>query len=496
MPARLPLVRSLLLTLALLPACASSPRPLGAVELSSLRSASSGTRPQTWVVRGTYRDAAGEGEFLDRFAADGRFAREHRSTLPGGSGFDGRRHWALPLDGLARGSGGRSAREAAVIAGLLSGAWLEASSNIVVGALGSHTYDLSLGGHSVATLEVDPSTHLPRRLALHRSLGKRELVLGDWRRRLGFPVAHEVVLSNGGGRVASWQVQGVVAEPASFTAPTSPEDHRFDEAKADVPARRVGVRMAVSMRCDDAGETWWLVDTGAASSAVSAGLAEELAWPALGTATVVGAGGRSAQGLRRSGTLRLGGLVVTGLPVIEADLEPLSSLLGLPIEGIVGADILARTVLELDLRSARARVIEPSHWSPPEEAVRVILDGPVPFLEARFAPDHTGLLRLDTGSDDTLIFHGPAVRRLGLTHRREDLVTVRVRGLGGEVLGDRGLHPWLEVAGQSFTRFPATYLRHSGGGLARDDVAGNLGAGLLAGHRVVLALPHECIVVD
>jgi len=365
-----------------------------------------------------------------------------------------------------------------------------------VGALGSHTYDLSLGGHSVATLEVDPSTHLPRRLALHRSLGKRELVLGDWRRRLGFPVAHEVVLSNGGGRVASWQVQGVVAEPASFTAPTSPEDHRFDEAQADVPARRVGVRMAVSMRCDDAGETWWLVDTGAASSAVSAGLAEELAWPALGTATVVGAGGRSAQGLRRSGTLRLGGLVVTGLPVIEADLEPLSSLLGLPIEGIVGADILARTVLELDLRSARARVIEPSHWSPPEEAVRVILDGPVPFLEARFAPDHTGLLRLDTGSDDTLIFHGPAVRRLGLTHRREDLVTVRVRGLGGEVLGDRGLHPWLEVAGQSFTRFPATYLRHSGGGLARDDVAGNLGAGLLAGHRVVLALPHECIVVD
>ena len=69
--------------LLLLTAC-GAPRALSEADRTPLRTAVSGDRPATWVIRGTYEDGAGEGGFTDRFAADGRFAREHRSAVPGG----------------------------------------------------------------------------------------------------------------------------------------------------------------------------------------------------------------------------------------------------------------------------------------------------------------------------------------------------------------------------------------------------------------------------
>ena len=477
--------------LLLLAAC-GAPRSLSESDRAPLRTVAGGTRPATWVVRGTYRDGAGEGEFTDRFAADGRFAREHRSALPGGAGHDGAERWQLPIDGLARPAGGRAAREAEVTATVLSGGWPE----LDLRPRGTRAYDVAVDGQLVATLHLDASAGLPERLAFHRAAGSRELVFADWRAPLGFPVAHEVLLSNDRGRVADWRVREVTAEPADFAPPAAPADHRFIAAMSEVPARRVGTRLVVMARCEDSPPGFWLVDTGAGSSAVSPAIAQELGWPRVAEATLVGPSGRAARGLVRAGTLSIGAFEVDGLPVVEADVSALSESLGVPVSGVLGADVLARCVLELDFAAARVWGHDPARWHPPENATAVTLDGRVPLLEASFAPDHRGMLRLDTGSDDTVTFHGPTVRRLALTHRREDLVTVRVRGVGGEVLGDRGPHAWLEVGGQRFTHFPATYLRHSTGGLARADLAGNLGAALFDRRRLVLALPHECIVVE
>ena len=489
-------MRALVLLPALLCSCAGGARLVDDADLAPLRAAAGPARPATWVVQGAYRDGAGEGDFEDRFADDGRFARQHRSALPGGAGDDGHTPWSLTIDGLSRPAAGRGAREAWVTAAVLSGTWLAPTSSVVVGRRGAHAYDLSVEGELVATLRVDPATALPQRLEFRRTYGDRNLTLGDWRTPLGFPVAHELMLSSDHGSIASWHVRRVTAQETLFTPPPAPDDHSFSSPRSEVPAHRIGTRMVVAVNCEDAPQGWWLVDTGSGSSTVSADLAQRLAWPVVGHATLVGAGGRATRGLRRSGSLRVGAMEVTGLPLVEGDLSILSASLGVDLDGVLGADLLARCVLELDFPAARAWVADPDLWTAPAQATPISFDGRVPLLEASFAPGHRGTLRLDTGSDDTLTFHGPTVRRLGLAYGREDLVTVRVRGLGGEVLGDRGVHGWLETGGQRFVAFPATYLRHSTGGFAREDLAGNLGAALFARHRLVLALPHECIVVE
>jgi len=238
-----------------------------------------------------------------------------------------------------------------------------------------------------------------------------------------------------------------------------------------------------------------LLDSGAGASALDATLADALHWPRLCSATLVGAAGRGARDLRRGGEVTLGPLTVSGLPWIEVDGARLSEAIGAPVVGLLGADLLARCVIELDLRAGRARLFDPARWTAPPGATPVRFDGNVPCVEGSFAPSHRGWFRLDTGSDDTVTFHGPTVQRLGLARGREDLRTVRVRGLEGDALGDLAPLEWLELLGQRFARIPVTLLRYSRGGLAREDLAGNVGAGLLRGRRVVFALPHGRVVL-
>ncbi len=492
----LPRALRVLLLLLLVAACASPRPPLDERELDTLRQAY-GSRPESWAVRGAYRDGAGKGTFEDRFARDGRFARRHRSAVVGGAGFDGEHAWNLPIDELARPSSGQTALEARVTASVLTGSWLAEGSGIEARALDRNTLELIVAGRRGATLHLDPLGRLPTELTFGRgSGGLRRLVLADWLDPLGFPIAHRVELRDESGLVATWRTESVTAEAGSFSAPAPPADTTFLDPQIGLPARLAGARILVEVRAETEEAGWWLVDTGAGSSAVSPALADRLGWPTIGAATLIGAGGRTSRGLRRSGLVTVGPLEVQGLPMVEAEVSDLSLALGVPVSGVLGADILARCVLDLDFTAGRARMIDPSLWVPPPGAAPVTTDGVVPVLQARFAPGHTGRLRLDTGSNDTVTFHGPTVRRLGLATGRDDLKTVVVRGVGGEARGDRAPLDWLEVAGQRFVGLPVTFLRHSKGGLARSDLAGNLGAGLFAGRRVVLALPHRCVVIE
>lgn len=476
----------------LLVGCAATPTTPDESVFSPLREAL-GERPEAWVVTGTYRDGAGPGEFVDGFVHDGRFSRVHTSSLPGGEGFDGQEQWFLPIDGLARPDGGRSAREAMTTAAVLSGCWMDGVIDVL--RRGPRAFDLAIGDEPVGTLHLDRETLLPRQLDFVREGSACWLEFEEWEPAGEFQFPRRLELWNDRGRMALWKVAEVSVEEPTLAPPPVPVDHYFQETSSEISVRLAGARMVAAVATQgDVG--WWLIDTGAASSAVDINIAERHDWPVVGEATLVGVGGRAVAGLRRTGPLSLGAFRFEGLPMIATDMSGLTQSLGMPISGVLGSDVLARCVLDLDFRSERGRVIDPDHWAAPSEAEPVLLDGGVPILRVGFAPEHEAWMRLDTGSEDTLTFHGPVVDELGLALHRTDLRTVYIRGVGGQIMGDRGAHPWIRLAEQRYNGYPVTYLRHSRGGFSRRDLGGTVGAGLLADRQVVLALPHSAVVID
>ncbi|MDA1263484.1 MAG: retropepsin-like aspartic protease [Planctomycetota bacterium] len=375
-------MRWLLPVLLFLSSCGSTSTTLDAVQRAQLRRPA-GLWPEAWAVRGTYLDGAGRGTFEDRFAGDG-FTRVHRSSLPGGSGSIDGQAFLVPIDGLPRPASGRAAREAEVTAAVLSGRWVTAE-RIQLRTLGEQRFELGLEGEWVAELTLDPQSARPAMLEFPREVGGRRLSFGRWDSPHGFPVAHEIVLENAQGRVAVWRAREVSLGPVSLEPPPVPDDTTFTSAVTQVTARLSDTRLVAEVLCDGHPAGWWLVDSGAASSAIAPEIADALNWVPVGEATLVGAAGRANRGIRRSGQISIGGLTVSGLPLVEADEAYLSDQLGLRVRGVLGADVLARCVVELDFAAGRMWVLDPDEWRPPANAMRVTLDGSVPLIEASFA---------------------------------------------------------------------------------------------------------------
>ena len=109
-------------------------------------------------------------------------------------------------------------------------------------------------------------------------------------------------------------------------------------------------------------------------------------------------------------------------------------------------------------------------------------------IEARFEGERSGLFRLDTGSDLSLLFHGPAVDELDLLAGR----TVRAvgsTGIGGGFRGHLGELAWIEFGGLRRERVPAMFADVESGALATRATLGILGAGAFADERVVFDYP-------
>ena len=479
---------------ALLSCACAAPRALEDGERALLRRAAGTVPTSPWSVSGDYRDGSGDGTFEDHFTPSGFFSRLHQTRLPGGVGRDARGDWILPADGLARPAGGSAARESRLVAELLGGTWPEW--DLRRGEPGR--LEVYLDGQAVAEVELEARTHLPRRLRFLGDRSQRSYTFSEWTSPLGLALPGRVELTHGGRPVARWMRRTAVLTPGACAPPPPPRDTTFAQVGrwSELTTRRAGTRLVVRASPGDGVAGWWLIDTGAGTSILDRRRARGLALTPITQGSLVDAQGRVERPLVRLGELDLEAMQVRGLPLLVSDLSGAGEGLGLSLDGILGNDLLMRAVFELDFSAGRVRLIDAESFDPPPEATAVAFDPGAPVLQASFAPGEEGRLRLDTGSDSALIFHGPAVRRWGLTRSREDLETVRVRGLEGEVLADRGPHPWLRLAGRRFESVPATYMRFSRGALDRADLAGNLGAAFFRERRLTLALSHGCIVID
>lgn len=255
--------------------------------------------------------------------------------------------------------------------------------------------------------------------------------------------------------------RSVSADSSLFSSPPRRErGFRFvDGAPRELEVARADsghLFVRPSLAGEDLG--WFLFDSGAGISLLSRQLIQRHALPEVGRTRVSGIGGSlGARTVHRCEQLRLGPLDMQSINVVSYDpgRSRASRLLGQPVVGVLGWDVLLRSAVELDLREGRVW-LHPSGGGqiPARFSHPLLLHWKVPWVKARYAPDGEGLFMLDTGAGSKgLFFPHDSVRRLDLLRRLSGEGGVAV-GAGGSVAVRHGTLDWVEVGDHTSRQVP------------------------------------------
>lgn len=260
-------------------------------------------------------------------------------------------------------------------------------------------------------------------------------------------------------------------------------------------SRHVWVRVSVNGRPP----ADFILDTGASLTAFDKDWAFDNGIEPEGQSTVEGMAGTDDMAFARVGSLTLVGGKNRGVRLkdFRAGLVDLGESFEMSLwrkpAGLLGSDFLSRFVLEIDYDSSRVTLHDPETWTPPVdvEPVPMQLFGGIPTVELTLGEGCGGRFLVDVGNSSGLDVHGSAVRRCGLFH---GLRRPRVESYGGGIGGGFNvtlcrmdsvqLGPWRwagPIVGLSL---------HNQGAVGSNDLAGNIGNGILEKFRCAFDYKH------
>ncbi len=113
----------------------------------------------------------------------------------------------------------------------------------------------------------------------------------------------------------------------------------------------------------DAGE--FLLDTGAASTAIDERLADQLGLPEIAETSVAGIHVQSTVGLRKLSRLTIGGVEVASEVTVALPLDDMSTHAGTRVGGIIGFPTLGPVPFTIDFQAATLTLYNPERFVPP-----------------------------------------------------------------------------------------------------------------------------------
>lgn len=478
------------------------------------------TRTHRVVIVGHYEGPDGKGTFERSYEPDGSF--EHRMDPEGGhtqiERFDGVTLWVDSDEAGAYPMTPSHARVASSVEWTLAGRWLQDVDSPFEADFERPREDgegpwvrLTLLPEGYATeLQLHPTSLLPSELSVPRRKGIQRLEFFDWRTRRGFAWPYEIRIHGPKGRATILRTDEVRFEPsmhmgAEYERPSALRDQTFfaNPMGAAPPLRRTASgHILVRPLLDGREVGWFLLDTGTGVNCLDPTVLDRIpdflksGEDGRREVSIVGLGGSVQGELHAGGSLELGAMRAEALEWVTLDLAPLLEVVGVPLAGVLGGDLFERAVVDIDLSAQTIALHDPEAFDGsrlPWRALR--FDGPTPCIPCAFAPDQEGWFRLDTGSDDTVTFHAPWVKKLGMVRRARNLVQIRLRGIGGEIQAVQGRIAWFEMLGMRIPSPRVTLVEQATGPLANPDLVGNLGVGFLTGQRLILDFPHHRVTL-
>ncbi len=250
-------------------------------------------------------------------------------------------------------------------------------------------------------------------------------------------------------------------------------------------------------------------DSAAARSAVDWDRAGQLKIPFTSLGERQNAG--SGDGLARLGRTAAARVTMPGatldLPAMGVvPLRGVSETYGRRMDGLVGAELLARYVVELDWQDQRMALHEPSEYrySGKGAEVPLVVAGGMPFVRLQVSVSRgkavEGLFLVDCPHPGSLIMNRPFIEQNGLLDAaRRDLprlVSQFAEGVNGksEVLYGRIAN--LQIGPYNLRQPVVGFSQARAGALAQSEFAGILGAEILRRFRVIFDFSRERLILE
>jgi len=471
---------------------------MSVLEILARARASAGRLTDDVTLSGPSERTGLSGETHVTLSPDGRFVERVASRAGTTTGFDGRRGWGLDLSGMPLTLDLDDEETPRLLYAVVSGYWLhgEEFAAEVDRSRGDDrevALRLRLRGAAVgATLFLDRATWLPRRLERPIVGWPRIWEFDDYRPAHGAVLPFRLTSRQGGlTDVDRFETVGPAAGDPYRPVTAEPADSRYDPS---IPPRIELMKIHtghvfVRPKIDGHDPGWLAFDTGSgAGFTLLPSVADRLGMPRFGRTSGGGAGSAvHLLSLRQGRTFELGPVTISN--TIYAELpselnETMRRVAGIEVVGTCGYDLFRRCVVELDIETTEA-LLHPRDGGPAAERWHdLTLQYRIPSLRCRFEGDREGLFQLDTGAGPLVLFHSPAVARLGLLEGRA-VQPMPVQGAAGTVDTMVGTIGWIELAGRRLADVPAMFVTGASGALADPQTDGTFGGVLLAPKRLV-----------
>ena len=422
----------------------------------------------------------------------------------GGGGFDGTDAWNQDASGVVWVDGGKAGRYAAILTSYLSNSDLLRPAKRGVVSYAGRKVDKGVAYDVVDATPpnglplqvwITAATHLPARVIATIGTQTTTTALSDYRVVSGIKVPfHEHQTTDEGNEVDAQATSMTFNPPGVAAHVVKPVSHVSDYSIAGgdattVPIDLIDNHVYLSVMINGKGPYHFAFDTGGAN-VIDSSIAQQLGLQSSGAMQGGGVGNQTETvAFAKVATLSMGAATVKDqyfavLPVRQG----FSVASGVPLDGLIGFEVLARYVTTFDYANRKLTFRMPSAPAPPSSGADV-----VPFVFNQTIPQIVcqldgvaGDCSVDTGSRAAISVLTPFwSAHPELMPANATGVGINGFGVGGPALGRIGRLTSLQIGATKLQNVIADYSVQKKGYFANPFIAGNIGGGVWRRFTVV-----------
>jgi hypothetical protein len=259
----------------------------------------------------------------------------------------------------------------------------------------------------------------------------------------------------------------------------------------------MGVRVFVPVTINGV-ETLAILDSGAESTGIDAGLAARAGITGQGAVGATGSGGTATVSVANNVDIDMPGARLSGITIFIADLSALSARFGRPLEVILGQELFNEAVVDVDYpkKTVTFYDAESFRYSGPGETVPLIAGkGGLKQVELSIEGHGPELFDFDLGNGSPLIIVDDAATRWGLLDGRKT-GNVLSGGIGGSQVVKIAKVRHVAIGPYVMSDVPTLFPKTDHGSYNTKTIAGNVGAGIFNRFRVIADLTRDVLHLE